>query len=70
MALVTMNPLTSQQAIFTSIHIILSSFFIAYLYGEFSGQLRVLKKQQDSFQRRIDGANTTMDYLNITSDLR
>jgi hypothetical protein len=47
MALVTMNPLTSQQAIFTSIHIILSSFFIAYLYGEFSGQLRVLKKQQD-----------------------
>ena len=70
MALVTMNPLTSEQALFTSINVILSSFFIAYLYGEFSNQLRVLRRREDSFQRRIDGANTTMDYLNITSDLR
>lgn len=66
LALVTTNPMTTVQAIFISVLILLSVFFMAWLYGEFSNQLRVLKRQQDSFQSRIDLANTTMEYLNLT----
>jgi hypothetical protein len=70
LALVTINPMTTLQAIFISIHILLSVFFMAWLYGEFSNQLNVLKRQEQAFQNRIDLANTTMEYLHISPGLR
>lgn len=36
LALVTTNPMTTMQAIFISVMILLSVFFMAWLYGEFS----------------------------------
>lgn len=70
LALVTSNPVTTLGAIYNSLLILLSAFFMAWLYGEFSTQLGVLRKQQNTFQNRIDLANTTMEYLQIPEGLR
>jgi hypothetical protein len=65
LALVTSNPMTTLQAIFDSVLILASAFFMAWLFGEFMSQLSVLRKQGQKFQGRIDMANTTMEYLQI-----